>query len=59
MPIIAVLIGLVGFGLFVWASLRMKDNPGLEREHVVVMLIGLVLMLGAFWGLYSVLNSMA
>lgn len=59
MLILAVLIGLLGFGLFVWAGLRMKDNPGLDPKHVVAMLIGLVLMLGGFWGLYSALNAMA
>jgi len=57
--IIALLVFLLGFGLFVWAGIRMKDNPGVQTSHIVTMLLGLVLMLGGFWGLYSALNGMA
>lgn len=59
MFIIALLIMLVGFGIFVWAGLRMKDNPGVETKHIIAMLIGVVLMLGGFWTLYAALNAMA
>ena len=59
MFIIAPLIMLAGFGLFIWAGLRMKDNPGVETKHIVAMLIGVILMIGGFWTLYAALKALA
>lgn len=58
MFIIALLVLLLGLGLFIFAGIRMNDNPGVETRHLVIMLLGLVLLVGGFFGLYSALSTM-
>lgn len=59
MLIIALLVLLLGLGMFIVAGIRMNDNPGIETKHIVLMLAGLILVLGGFFGVYSALNAMA
>lgn len=42
MIIAGILLLLLGLGLFIGAGIKLDDEPGLERNTVVVMMLGLL-----------------
>jgi hypothetical protein len=39
-----ILLILLGLGLFIGGGIQMDDAPGVDRKHLAVMLIGLVIL---------------
>lgn len=59
MLILAVILGLVGFGVFVWATLELRDAPGVEKGLLLAMLLGVLMIAGSFYLAYAALTAMA
>ncbi|MEK9155364.1 MAG: hypothetical protein AAB839_01825 [Patescibacteria group bacterium] len=48
-----ILLVLLGLGLFIGGGIKMDDSPGIDRNHLIVMLIGLVVLVIGGVMLYS------
>jgi hypothetical protein len=48
-----ILLLLLGLGLFISAGIKLDDEPGLERNTVIVMMLGLASIIAGGILLYS------
>ena len=59
MLILAMISGLLGLALFVWAALKLREAPGVERNLILAMLLGVLLMAYGLYETYIALLAMA